>query len=172
MDDAKMVESLVLIFKVGLSLFGRDYPKDDLTPNQHSFLKHLNAVGLTYQRKTGGARYYPTSSAVLLMQPERGGVGGSPTGHLITETNFRVYAHQPTVVQEALLSKFIELVRRDFAHACSICGVIPVRYSVSHSVPGVNISMPLVLKVAVLSVRVPLPLSPPPCPCSCFASRL
>jgi hypothetical protein len=120
MDDAKMVESLVLIFKVGLSLFGRDYPKDDLTPNQHSFLKHLNAVGVTYQRKTGGARYYPTSSAVLLMQPERGGVGASRTGHLITETNFRVYAHEPTVVQEALLSKFIELVRCDFAHVCPI----------------------------------------------------
>lgn len=56
-------------------------------------------------------RYYPTGLASLLM---RAGAAGDPDqqGFLIVETNFRVFAIEPTDLQVALLSKFVEVQYR------------------------------------------------------------
>jgi hypothetical protein len=86
----------------------------------------LKAIGVVHRRrsssgsgKANSTRYYPTSSAEMIMLPgaESGGMaavaGGNSMqgtrmqGHLITETNFKVYAYAPSPVQEALLSKFV-----------------------------------------------------------------
>ena len=93
---------------------------------QVKVLTRLCEVGLVYRRVKKSSRYYPTTLAALLAlpAPSSGGGGGGATaaagggnsakatsevGHLITETNFKVYAYSPSPVQEALLSKFVDL---------------------------------------------------------------
>lgn len=136
MAPSQVVETLQLIFRIGLSIVGKDYPNEWMTVFQkEKVLSRLCEIGLVYRRVKKSTRYYPTTLAALLTLPEKStstssslpsssfGGGGSAAacasasasaqaavgGHLITETNFKVYAYAPSPVQEALLSKFVDL---------------------------------------------------------------
>ena len=49
---------------------GTDYPVDVLTKYQTKLLKHFNDIGIVFRRKSGSARYYPTTTGMLLTQHE------------------------------------------------------------------------------------------------------
>lgn len=100
-------EALSFIFKLGFSQLGDDMPMDTLTEHQKHMLPRLYELGLILYTKK--KRYYPTQSAVSLMEPTEGTNSSGTKGYLIVETNFRVYAYDARPLQNDLLSLFTEI---------------------------------------------------------------
>lgn len=67
-----------------------------------------------FQRKAG--RFYPTRLALNITNKNAVAVGDEDTeqdkGHIIVETNYRVYAYTDSNLQVALLGLFTELLYR------------------------------------------------------------
>eukprot|EP00035_Acanthoeca_spectabilis_P012522 m.224110 g.224110 ORF g.224110 m.224110 type:complete len:296 (-) comp15641_c0_seq2:1400-2287(-) len=100
--------ALSLLFRLGFSQLGEAYPVAALSKDQQNMLVHLDKLGLVQQQEEW---YYPTGLASVLMGSE---AADDPDqhGYLIVETNFRVFALDPTDLQVALLSKFVDIQYR------------------------------------------------------------
>lgn len=112
-DEEELSETLSFIFELGFAQLGDDLPLSTLTEHQRNIVPHLYELGIIYYSKrkpSASIRYYPTPSAVSLMQPREGVNGHSLSkGYLIVETNFRVYAYDATSLQNDLLALFIDI---------------------------------------------------------------
>lgn len=105
------VECLSLLLQLGFSRLGSDYSTAQMSDQQLVFLQHLREFGLVYQRKRSSGRFYPTRLAVGV------GAGAVPhslpsAGHMLVETNYRVYAYTCSDLQVALIGLFCEMVYR------------------------------------------------------------
>lgn len=114
-------ECLSMLFQLSFSTLGRDYSSDGLSATMLTFLQHLREFGLVYQRKRKAGRFYPTRLALNIATKNAGGVVTSATcddqtnqdrGHIVIETNYRVYAYTESNLQVALLGLFSELLYR------------------------------------------------------------
>ncbi|GBP25834.1 General transcription factor IIH subunit 4 [Eumeta japonica] len=110
-------ECLAFLYQLSFSTLGKDYSTEGLSNNMLVFLQHLREFGLVYQRKRKAGRFYPTRLA-LNIACVRGGAapleptGGSKHGHILLETNYRVYAYTDSTLQIALLGLFTQLLYR------------------------------------------------------------
>ena len=112
-DAGDVAPALSFLFRISLGQVGKDYPVETLSPQQKELLKHFGDIGIVYRRKRGSARYYPTTTGTILTQnPHEEQSIGSGGGFIIVETNFKVYAYEPTEVQLAILDKFVNMSYR------------------------------------------------------------
>ena len=103
---ATQAAALSLLFRLSFSQVGEAYPAAALTELQQGMLAHLGKLGLL---RRVDEWFYPTGLASLLMRAATDADEGGHVGYLIIETNFRVFAIDPTELQVALLGKFVEL---------------------------------------------------------------
>ena len=93
---------------------GRAYPTDGLPPAQRAVVSDLAHLGLLYLLSADGKGYYvPTYLTAGLSsgasEEEDGaaaGGGGAGDGHVIVETNYRVYAYTTSAVEVEILRLF------------------------------------------------------------------
>ncbi|XP_065646801.1 general transcription factor IIH subunit 4 [Hydra vulgaris] len=114
MEPAILVQCLSFLFQTSFSVLGKDYPVNDLTEAQFSFLQLLREIGLAFQRKRKSKRFYPTRLAINLGSAVTGNSDSSSQqqGFLVVETNYRVYAYTDSVLHIALLSLFTDIKAR------------------------------------------------------------
>lgn len=115
-------ECLSMLFQLSFSTLGRDYSSDGLSATMLTFLQHLREFGLVYQRKRKAGRFYPTRLALNIATKNAAGATVMTTtcdeqtnqdrGHIVIETNYRVYAYTESNLQVALLGLFSELLYR------------------------------------------------------------
>lgn len=113
-------ECLSMLFQLSFSTLGRDYSSDGLSASMLTFLQHLREFGLVYQRKRKAGRFYPTRLALNIATKNSVAVTSmacdeqtnQDRGHIIIETNYRVYAYTESNLQVALLGLFSELLYR------------------------------------------------------------
>lgn len=128
------VDVLNFIFMLGSLELGRDYSLSALSDTQVKMLDDLRDYGLVYQRKSSSRRFYPTRLATTLTSDsgtKRSASaamdeaisqntqssshvlgGGSGSGFLILETNFRIYAYTDSPLQISVLNLFVHLKTR------------------------------------------------------------
>lgn len=109
-------EMLAFLFKLGSLELGQDYFTEKLTDTQKSMLDDLNDFGIIYRPVDDATRFYPTrlattltSSDALSILNEETSLSGQGRGHIILETNHRVYAYTTSPLQVAILNLFVEL---------------------------------------------------------------
>ncbi|KAJ5071092.1 tfiih polypeptide 4 [Anaeramoeba ignava] len=104
-EERGMVKSEVISFLLRLSFmkFGRKYNSETLSLTQQTFLLDLDEIGLVYLTKNSQI-YYPSHITSVLSNtaPKYSG-----NGHLIIETNFRIYAKSPNQIQLQLFTWFV-----------------------------------------------------------------
>ncbi|XP_041984335.1 general transcription factor IIH subunit 4 [Aricia agestis] len=109
-------ECLAFLYQLSFSTLGKDYSTEGMSNNMLVFLQHLREFGLVYQRKRKAGRFYPTRLALGLGRESDddggGAAGGEASGHLVVETNYRVYGYTTSHLHVALLGLFTELVYR------------------------------------------------------------
>lgn len=112
-------ECLSMLFQLSFSTLGRDYSSDGLSAGLLQFLQHLREFGLVYQRKRKAGRFYPTRLALNITSRNAVATVGQEEddhepdrGHIVVETNYRVYAYTDSNLQVALLALFTELLYR------------------------------------------------------------
>ncbi|KAJ6634770.1 General transcription factor IIH subunit 4 [Pseudolycoriella hygida] len=109
-------ECLSMMFQLSFSTLGRDYSSEGLSNTLLSFLQHLREFGLVYQRKRKAGRFYPTRLALNITNKNSVAISDDDTqhdkGHIVVETNYRVYAYTDSSLQVALLGLFTELLYR------------------------------------------------------------
>lgn len=112
-------ECLSMLFQLSFSTLGRDYSSEGLSSTMLTFLQHLREFGLVYQRKRKAGRFYPTRLALNITSKHAVPMVGlteenvnQDRGHIIIETNYRVYAYTESNLQVALLGLFSELLYR------------------------------------------------------------
>lgn len=114
-------ECLSMLFQLSFSTLGRDYSSDGLSASMLTFLQHLREFGLVYQRKRKAGRFYPTRLALNIASRNPTAMINATTadeqrsqdrGHIVVETNYRVYAYTESNLQVALLGLFSELLYR------------------------------------------------------------
>jgi len=117
------IEILQFMFELSFMQCGKGYPVKPLTKTQRVMLVDLADLGLIYQRKQKSKWFYPTPLSIGLTSAgssdgssmdgsgsSSGSVakeGVSIGGHIIVETNFRVYAYTNSPLQISLLCLFI-----------------------------------------------------------------
>ncbi|CAG5020016.1 unnamed protein product [Parnassius apollo] len=110
-------ECLAFLYQLSFSTLGKDYSTEGMSNNMLVFLQHLREFGLVYQRKRKAGRFYPTRLALNITCVGEGSAGpllssGQARGHLVLETNYRVYAYTQSSLQVALLGLFTDLLYR------------------------------------------------------------
>lgn len=114
----QLPECLSMLFQLSFSTLGRDYSSEGLSNGMLSFLQHLREFGLVYQRKRKAGRFYPTRLALNITSKNAVATVGQEDdyeqdkGHIVVETNYRVYAYTDSNLQVALLALFTELLYR------------------------------------------------------------
>ncbi|XP_004926208.1 general transcription factor IIH subunit 4 [Bombyx mandarina] len=108
-------ECLAFLYQLSFSTLGKDYSTEGMSNNMLVFLQHLREFGLVYQRKRKAGRFYPTRLALNILRvrcaaPLEAAAGAR--GHLVLETNYRVYGYTSSDLQVALLGLFTELIYR------------------------------------------------------------
>ncbi|XP_065324500.1 general transcription factor IIH subunit 4-like isoform X2 [Gordionus sp. m RMFG-2023] len=120
----ELVESLKFLLQLNFSVVGQDYPSNNLSITINKLLQNLRELGIVYQRKRSDGRFYPTSLAVSLICASQNSKASKYTssstfnnhdkrlGHIIVETNFRVYAYSDSDLQIEVLSLFCDMQYR------------------------------------------------------------
>lgn len=123
MDSVEVLSFLFLLSSLEL---GQSYEKQHLTSNQLRTLTDLADFGIVYQETPEATRFYPTrlattltSDSSALNNPVTGSLtgpsgqpGGSGSGFIIIETNYRLYAYTSSPLQISLISLFTNLKYR------------------------------------------------------------
>ncbi|KAJ5791485.1 uncharacterized protein N7518_008496 [Penicillium psychrosexuale] len=123
MDSVEVLSFLFLLSSLEL---GSSYDKSHMTPNQLRTLADLADFGIVYQEDADATRFYPTrlattltSDSSALSNPVTGSLtgpvgpsGGSSSGFIIIETNYRLYAYTSSPLQISLISLFTNLKYR------------------------------------------------------------
>ncbi|KAJ5747992.1 uncharacterized protein N7511_009688 [Penicillium nucicola] len=123
MDSVEVLSFLFLLSSLEL---GASYEKKHLTPNQLRTLTDLADFGIVYQEDPDAPCFYPTrlattltSDSSALSNPVTGSLtgpagqsGGSGSGFIIIETNYRLYAYTSSPLQISLISLFTNLKYR------------------------------------------------------------
>lgn len=123
MDSVEVLSFLFLLSSLEL---GQSYEKKHLTSNQLRTLADLADFGIVYQDTPEATRFYPTrlattltSDSSALNNPITGSLtgpagepGGSGSGFIIVETNYRLYAYTSSPLQISLISLFTNLKYR------------------------------------------------------------
>ncbi|KAF3030860.1 RNA polymerase II transcription factor B 52 kDa subunit [Penicillium rubens] len=123
MDSVEVLSFLFLLSSLEL---GSSYDKSHMTPNQLRTLMDLADFGIVYQEHADATRFYPTrlattltSDSSALSNPVTGSLtgpagpsGGSGSGFIIIETNYRLYAYTSSPLQISLISLFTNLKYR------------------------------------------------------------
>ncbi|KAJ5995270.1 hypothetical protein N7481_002247 [Penicillium waksmanii] len=123
MDSVEVLSFLFLLSSLEL---GQSYEKKHLTSNQLRTLADLADFGIVYQDTPEATRFYPTrlattltSDSSALNNPVTGSLtgpvgesGGSGSGFIIVETNYRLYAYTSSPLQISLISLFTNLKYR------------------------------------------------------------
>jgi len=108
-------EMLAFLFKLGSLELGQDYFTEKLSDTQKSMLDDLNDFGIIYRPPEDASRFYPTRLATTLTSSDtlsilnETSLAGQGRGHIILETNHRVYAYTTSPLQVAILNLFVEL---------------------------------------------------------------
>lgn len=105
-------ECLAFLYQLSFSTLGKDYSTEGMSNNMLVFLQHLREFGLVYQRKRKAGRFYPTRLAVSLSNVQDNNTKSPAAGHLLLETNYRLYAYTQSNLQVALLGLFTDLIYR------------------------------------------------------------
>jgi transcription initiation factor TFIIH subunit 4 len=111
------IEALQFLFELSFLRIGEPKTVKGLTPTQTVMLLDLSELGIVCTRHP---RFYPTSMVIGITQASSDGrvsmlddkMGNSEdttTGHIMIETNYRVYAYTKSNLQIALLSLFAQM---------------------------------------------------------------
>ncbi|KAJ5096198.1 Transcription factor Tfb2 [Penicillium alfredii] len=123
MDSVEVLSFLFLLSSLEL---GQSYEKKHLSSGQLRTLTDLADFGIVYQETPEATRFYPTrlattltSDSSALSNPVTGSLtgptgtsGGSGSGFIIIETNYRLYAYTSSPLQISLISLFTNLKYR------------------------------------------------------------
>lgn len=90
------------------------YRISSLSTLQRQVLVDLRHLGLAYQQDDSDSGFYPTRLATTLTSAAAADASRDtePTGFLILETNYRVYAYTGNSLQLAILNLFVSLKTR------------------------------------------------------------
>jgi transcription initiation factor TFIIH subunit 4 len=128
-ESRKQIQTEILQFLFALSFMrvGHGYLNSNLTPSQTVMLLDLSELGIVYLKHP---KFYPTPMVMGITQgtSDSGGrvsmlddlmgngpglsVDDSHSGHIVVETNYRIYAYTRSSLQIALLSLFTFLEYR------------------------------------------------------------
>ncbi|KAJ5778322.1 hypothetical protein N7520_001568 [Penicillium odoratum] len=120
------VEVLSFLFLLSSLELGQSYEKTGMTSTQLRTLADLSDFGIVYQESPEAPRFYPTRLATTLTSDSSalgtagsGSLtgpgdqpGGSGSGFIIIETNYRLYAYTSSPLQISLISLFTNLKYR------------------------------------------------------------
>jgi transcription initiation factor TFIIH subunit 4 len=110
MDKGQVLQFL---FELSFLEVGREYTTKHLTVTQKAFLADLSEFGIIYQKSGDDSRFYPTIFATGLIDSENVMDWTiKDHGHIIIETNFRIYAYTASPLQISILDLFSELEYR------------------------------------------------------------
>ncbi|KAJ5810443.1 Transcription factor Tfb2 [Penicillium pulvis] len=123
MDSVEVLSFLFLLSSLEL---GQSYEKAGMTSTQLRTLTDLSDFGIIYQETPEATRFYPTRLATTLTSDSSalgtpgsgsltgpgGQTGGSSSGFIIIETNYRLYAYTSSPLQISLISLFTSLKYR------------------------------------------------------------
>jgi len=82
---------------------------EGMEPDLQTFLQHLREFGFVFLRKRSAGRFYPTRLVLNITSGDKMSALGEQSGNLVLETNFRVYAYEPSRLQASLLAIFCEI---------------------------------------------------------------
>jgi transcription initiation factor TFIIH subunit 4 len=101
---------------LGSLKLGRRYETSRLSKVQLGVLEDLRQLGLVHQHSASDSGFYPTRLATTLTSSASVSASSShdvePTGFVILETNYRVYAYTSNSLQLAILNLFVSLRNR------------------------------------------------------------
>jgi transcription initiation factor TFIIH subunit 4 len=111
-------DMLAFLFMLGSLELGQDYSTGHLTQTQQMMLDDLTDFGIVYRPKDS-TRFYPTRLATTLTSSDpvsilddNASVSAQGKGHIILETNHRIYAYTSSPLQVAVLDLFVKLHSR------------------------------------------------------------
>jgi transcription initiation factor TFIIH subunit 4 len=112
-------DMLAFIFMLGTLQLGQSYQTENFTPTQKLMLDDLTDFGIVYRPQEDPSRFYPTRLATTLTSSEpvsilndSSSLSGQGLGHIILETNYRLYAYTTSPLQIAVLDLFAKLHSR------------------------------------------------------------
>src|ERR1700753_2953629 len=112
-------DMLAFLFMLGSLELGQDYSTRHLTETQTIMLDDLTDFGIVYRPQNDDSRFYPTRLATTLTSSDTisilgdgSSVSGHGRGHIILETNHRIYAYTSSPLQVAVLDLFVKLHSR------------------------------------------------------------
>ncbi len=120
------VDVLSFLFMLGSLELGIPYSKANLTPTQTQMLLDLGDFGIIYQPNPSSSFFYPTRLATTLTSDStnlHSSLASSattnpsantptPSGFIVIETNYRLYAYTSSPLQIAILQLFARLTTR------------------------------------------------------------
>lgn len=121
------VDVLSFLFMLGSLELGVSYSKANLTPTQTQMLLDLGDFGIIYQPNPSSSFFYPTRLATTLtsdstnlhstlISPTTTANASAntptPSGFIVIETNYRLYAYTSSPLQIAILQLFARLTTR------------------------------------------------------------
>jgi transcription initiation factor TFIIH subunit 4 len=112
-------DMLAFLFMLGSLELGQDYSTRNLTETQTIMLDDLTDFGIVYRPQDDDSRFYPTRLATTLTSSDTISILGDGSsvsrhgrGHIILETNHRLYAYTSSPLQVAVLDLFVKLHSR------------------------------------------------------------
>uniref|UniRef100_A0A6A7FVE9 General transcription factor IIH subunit 4 n=1 Tax=Hirondellea gigas TaxID=1518452 RepID=A0A6A7FVE9_9CRUS len=105
-----LVSCLQFLFKLSFATHGKDYSMEGMDEELQTFLQHLREFGFVFLRKRSSGRFYPTRLVLNITSGEKKSqLMEVVSGNLVLETNFRIYAYNPSQLQVALLAIFSDI---------------------------------------------------------------